>query len=164
MLTGRVNRAVAANCQLLIPLLSIVKQLLSSSLYILDSEFFAAWMDPSAALLTWFNSISEEDPVFDVIELRDGYAVAKVLASFVGLSPAGVVPSYESRFNPRLRANNLKRVVIFLEEFYSRLFRRRIEFRCFHIENMATGTESAPFILLLQLGMDFSHEYHCLYG
>ena len=109
-------------------------------------------MDRSAALLTWFNAISQEDPVTDAIELRDGYAIAKVLSAFVGLSPAGVVPSYESRFNPRLRSNNLKRVVIFIEEFYSRLFRRRIEFRCFNIEDMAAGIEPSPFILLLQLG------------
>ena len=113
-------------------------------------------VDIPTALLTWFNSISGEDSVGDVLELRDGYAIAKTLASFVQLSPAGVIPSYESQFNARLRLNNLKRVIIFMEEFFSRLYRRRIELKCFDIQSMAMQTEPAPFALLLQLGKDKS--------
>jgi HOOK domain len=110
--------------------------------------------DRTAALLTWFNSIDEARQLYEVKDIRDGVLVGQALSTHLSTHITGMVAADECLFNARLRVSNLRGVIILLEEFYSKVFRRDISFSSFGAEEMASGSAVATdqLVKLMELG------------
>jgi hypothetical protein len=58
----------------------------------------------------------------------------------------------KSRFDASLRKNNIKRVIMLLEDFYTGFYKRTVTLKTFDIDAMTTQVKSEPLLLLLHLG------------
>ena len=115
--------------------------------------------DKAKSFLLWINAVfdGESENPYELIDLRDGYIIANNLCSSLKRSMAGIVPKVDCLFNSSLRMNNLKRIVMMLEEFYSMVHKRTIAFNNFDLNCMASGTtlDIHSFNILLELGNTF---------
>lgn len=113
-------------------------------------------MNPAAckadALIQWVNAVDDSFQVYELMDLRDGWTLAAILLRCLDRPVIGIVTRSDCMFNANLRASNLRRLLIMLEEFYSGLLKKPIYLKAFVPETIAQDVGLDTIVCLMELG------------